>query len=539
MNQLFYGDNLNVLRDSLKDEVVDLVYLDPPFNSKRDYNLLFRSPRGHESEAQIEAFEDTWHWNRQAEREFDDILHQKNTAVAQMMRALRGFLGENDMMAYLTMMANRLLEMHRVLKPAGSLYLHCDPTASHYLKVVLDGVFGKENFRSEISWKRSSAHSDAKQGRKQPGNIRDILFFYSKSDEWTWNWLYTPYDESYVSEFYNHVEEATGRKYRLDNLTASKPGGDVSYQFHGTRPYKGRYWAYSRENMEKFFAEGRLYFPKDSGTPSYKRYLDEMPGVPIQNDWADIKPVPKNEYLGYPTQKPLALLERIIAASSNEGGLVLDPFCGCGTAVHAAQKLNRKWIGIDITCLAISLIEKRLKRAFKTASVFEVHGTPKDLESAKDLARRDKYQFQWWAVSLVEAQPFQGRKKGADTGIDGVKFFRDIDQKEARKIIASVKGGENLKADDVRSLMAVREREGAEMALFLSLAEPTKGMIADAASAGFYESPNGRKYPRVQLLTIEGLLSKTQRAEHPDYEPDLNFKKPKTEPSSRQEGLTL
>jgi SAM-dependent methyltransferase len=264
-----------------------------------------------------------------------------------------------------------------------------------------------------------------------------------------------------------------------------------------------------------------------------------MPGVPIQNDWADIKPVPKNEYLGYPTQKPLALLERIIAASSNEGGLVLDPFCGCGTAVHAAQKLNRKWIGIDITCLAISLIEKRLKRAFKSASVFEVHGTPKDLESAKDLARRDKYQFQWWAVSLVEAQPFQGRKKGADTGIDGVKFFRDIDQKEARKIIASVKGGENLKADDVRALMAVREREGAEMALFLSLAEPTRGMIADAASAGFYESANGRKYPRVQLLTIEGLLNKTQRAEHPDYEPDLNFKKPKSEPSSMQEGLTL
>jgi hypothetical protein len=232
-------------------------------------------------------------------------------------------------------------------------------------------------------------------------------------------------------------------------------------------------------------------------------------------------------------------LERIISASSNEGGLVLDPFCGCGTAVHAAHKLNRKWIGIDITCLAISLIEGRLKKAFGPACEFEVHGLPKDLDSAKDLARRDKYQFQWWAVSLLEAQPFQGRKKGPDTGIDGLKFFQDIDRKEARRIIVSVKGGENLKADDVRSLMAVRDREGAEIGLLISLVEPTKGMIADAASAGFYQSPNGKQYPRLQLLTIEGLLSKTQRAEHPDYEPDLNFNKPKVEATSKQEGLKI
>jgi hypothetical protein len=245
------------------------------------------------------------------------------------------------------------------------------------------------------------------------------------------------------------------------------------------------------------------------------------------------------ERLGYPTQKPLALLERIVSASSNEGDIVLDPFCGCGTAVHAAQRLNRQWVGIDITCLAISLIEVRLKKAFGPACEFQVHGTPKDLESAKDLARRDKYQFQWWAVALVEAQPFQGKKKGADTGIDGLKFFQDIDRKDARKIIVSVKGGENIKPDDVRSLMAVREREGAEIALFISLAEPTRGMIGDAASAGFYESPNGKKYPRVQLLTIEGLLNKTQRAEHPDYEPDLNFKKPKSEATGKQDGLKI
>jgi DNA modification methylase len=528
-NQLFYGDNLAVMRESIKDESVDLVYLDPPFNSQRDYNLIFRSPKGQQSEAQIEAFEDTWHWGEQAEGEFHELLHQPNTDVAEMMKALRAFLGENDMMAYLTMMANRLLELSRVLKPTGSLYLHCDPTASHYLKVVLDGVFGKTNYRSEISWKRSSAHNDAKQGRRLPGNIRDIIFFYTKSDEWKWTWQYTPYDAKYVMDFYKYTDETTGRRYRLGDLTAAKPGGDVSYEFHGTRPYKGRFWAYSRENMEKFLADGRLYFPKSGGTPSYKRYLDEMPGVPLQNDWNDIKPVPADEFLGYPTQKPLALLERIIAASSDPGDVVLDPFCGCGTAVHAAQKLGRKWIGIDITCLAIGLIEKRLKDAFGKDCAFEVHGTPTDLESACDLAARDKYQFQWWAVTLVHAQPYQGKKKGADTGIDGLKFFYDVADTEPRKLVVQVKGG-GLKADDIRALNHVREREKADIAILISVGEPTKKMLADAASAGYFEwHAGGKKSLRLQMLTIEGLLSGKERADHPDYVPDMHHKKAKKE----------
>ena len=537
MNKLIYGDNLLVLREHVADESVDLIYLDPPFNSKRDYNLLFKSPKGHQSDAQIEAFADTWHWCSQAEDEFDQVLKSPNTAVAAILRAFRDFLGQNDMMAYLTMMANRLLEMHRVLKPTGSLYLHCDPTASHYLKIVLDGVFGKDNFRTEISWKRSSAHNDAKQGRKQPGNIRDIIFFYTKSEEWIWNWVYTPYNEKYIKEFYKHVEKETGRKYRLDNLTAAKSGGDVSYEFHGTKPYKGRYWAYSRAKMEKFLKDGRLYFPKDGGTPSYKRYLDEMPGVPLQNDWDDIRPVPANEYLGYPTQKPLALLERIISASSNKGDVILDPFCGCGTAVHAAHKLKRQWVGIDITHLAISLIEKRLRDSFGKRCEFEVCGTPEDFEGARDLADRDKYQFQWWALSLVNAQPFQGKKKGPDSGIDGVKYFRDVDGKEAHKIVVSVKGGKHLKADDVRALNTVRERERAEIGILISLSEPTKGMLSDAASAGFYDSPNGKKYARMQLLSVGDLIEGRARAEHPDYEPDLNFKKASAESDSEQQDL--
>lgn len=534
MNQLYYGDNLHVLREHLADESVDLIYLDPPFNSKRDYNLLFKSPKGHESEAQITAFEDSWHWGEQAEREFDELLHQPNTDVAEMMQALRRFLGQNDMMAYLTMMANRLLQLHRVLKPTGSLYLHCDPTASHYLKIVLDGVFGKENFKNEIIWKRANAHNDP----KLYGRVSDTIFYYTKTDDAVWNTQHTPYREEYYDSHFTKDEK--GRYYRTVPLDAPRHGAGspgLLYEWKGKLPASTRTWAVKKEKMEDYDSKGLIRYTR-TGTPTLLQYADEMPGVPLQNIWTDIPPVNPQaaERLGYPTQKPQALLERIIAASSNEGDVVLDPFCGCGTAVHAAQKLNRQWIGIDITHLAISLIEKRLKDAFKTGLAFEIHGTPKDLDAARDLATRDKYQFQWWAVSLVEAQPFQGKKKGADGGIDGLKFFHDVDKAGARKLVVSVKGG-GLKADDVRALNHVREREGAEIALFISLETPTKGMTADAASAGFYESATGKKYPRVQLLTIEGLLAGTHRAEHPDHQPDLNFKKAKAEAASKQQAL--
>ena len=485
MNQLYYGDNLHVLRDraSFPDESVDLIYLDPPFNSQRDYNLLFKSPKGHESEAQITAFEDSWHWGEQAEREFDEIIHGKNTDLASIMNALRSFLGENDMMAYLTMMANRLLELHRVLKTTGSIYLHCDPTASHYLKVVMDGVFGKENYRNEIIWSYRRWPSPAKNFQW----MHDSILFYTKKPK--------------ANTF--HVEyEANSDSY--------------------TKRFKGKTQVLDEE------------------TKTRKLVVDApSKGLPRRDVWEmSILAGSSNERLGYPTQKPLALLERIIAASSNEGDVVLDPFCGCGTAVHAAQNLKRKWIGIDITHLAISLIEKRLRGAFKNGLVFEVHGTPKDLDAARDLAMRDKYQFQWWAVSLVEAQPFQGKKKGADGGIDGLKFFHDVDKAGVRKIVVSVKGG-GLKADDVRALNHVREREKADFAFLISIETPTKGMVGDAASAGLFVSASGKKYPRVQLLTIERLLEGKQRGEHPDYTPDLNFKKAKAENTDEQVILPL
>ena len=538
MNHLYYGDNLHVLRESLAAESVDLIYLDPPFNSKRDYNLLFKSPKGHSSEAQIEAFKDSWSWGSQAEKELDELTKQSNTDVTQMMNALIAFLGRNDMTAYLVMMSTRLLEMHRVLKPTGSLYLHCDPVASHYLKIVLDAVFGKLRFKTEIVWKRTTSHGNV--GRAF-GDCTDTIFLYTKSAEFVWNQLYEPMAPEYIEDRFTG-RDADGRRWQSVTLRNPGPRPNLHYPFTASNgityePHPNG-WSCDLKRMKKYDAKKRLHFPKPGGQLRLKMYLDESPGIKLQNLWTDIPPINSQaqERLGYPTQKPLALLHRIIEVSSNPGGVVLDPFCGCGTAVHAAEKNKRKWIGIDITHLAISLIEKRLKDAFGKRCKFDVHGTPQDLESARDLAARDKYQFQWWAVSLVEAQPFQGKKKGADTGIDGLKFFRDLDKKEVRKIVVSVKGG-GLKADDVRALNHVRDREKAEIALFLSLEKPTAGMVKDAAAAGFYESATGKKFARVQLLTIEALLSGTARAEHPDYEPDLNFKKAKTEAHGEQTQL--
>lgn len=522
MNQLFFGDNLHVLRDHIKDESVDLIYLDPPFNSKATYNVLFRAPNGHESDAQITAFEDSWHWGEQAEREFDEILHQSNTQVAQMMDSFRKFLGENDMMAYLVMMANRLLELHRVLKSTGSLYLHCDPTASHYLKVMLDAVFGVGNYRNEITWQRTNVHSDSGTWSK----VTDTIFFYTNGSTFAWNPIYLPHSEEYIASKYTNTD-SNGRRYMLDNMTSPNPRPNMMYEWKGF-PYPQMGWRYSKETMTRLDAEGRIWYPEDkTKRPRLKRYLDEMPGTLIGNVWVDVSPINSQaqERLGYPTQKPLALLERIIQASSNEGDTVLDPFCGCGTAVHAAEKLGRNWIGIDITHLAISLIEKRLRDAFQEIQ-FEVHGTPKDLGGARDLATRDKYQFQWWACSLVNAQPYQGRKKGADSGIDGLIFFQD-DETGAKQIVVSVKGGDHVTVSMIRDLKGVMDREKAEIGLFVTLAEPSKPMLKEAASAGIYHPklfPN-KAVPRIQILTIEELLSGTKRPEYHNIRADsLTFK---------------
>jgi site-specific DNA-methyltransferase (adenine-specific) len=498
-NKLYFGDNLHVLREHIAPESVELVYLDPPFNSNANYNILFKSPEGADSDAQIEAFEDTWHWNDSAEEAFDDVMRSGNSDAFELLRAMRAFLGDNDMMAYLAMMAVRLIELHRVLKPTGSLYLHCDPTASHYLKLLLDGVFGPKQFVNEIVWKRSHAHNDSSQGSKHFGRISDVILFYAKGANRSWNTLYTPYDQSYIDRDYRRIDE-NGRRYRLDNLQG--PGGAAKgnpfYEVMGV----SKYWRYSKEKMEELIKQGRIIQTRPGAVPAYKRYLDEMPGVPVQNIWNDL-PVINNrssEMLPYPTQKPLALLERIIAASSNEGDVVLDPFCGCGTAVHAAQKLGRQWIGIDVTHLAVGLIEKRMKEAFPGLA-FEVVGRPQDLQSALDLAARDKHQFELWALSVVEAQPWKGGRKGADGGIDGIIYFKP-DGKTTERAIVEVKGG-GVGVKDIGRLAQVIERERAPFGVFITAHNPTRAMERDAAAVGLWENPiTGRKYPRLQILTL-------------------------------------
>ena len=533
-NTLYYGDNLDILRNHIADESVDLVYLDPPFNSNRNYNVLFREKSGESSPSQIQAFTDTWQWDRNAEIAFNDLIDTGPHNVATMISAMREFVGRNDMMAYLVMMAQRLVELHRVLKPTGSLYLHCDPTASHYLKVLLDTVFGKSRYMSEISWKRSSAHNDSTQGRRNLGHIRDVIYFYTKTADYTWNPIFSAYDPEYVADNYRH-KDADGRLFQKDNLTAAKGGGDTSYEWRvkrligtkewqpdltsdfltpdanweylGVPPYKGRYWAYSHENLRGFAATNRLTHA-ESGMPRYKRFLDEMPGVPLQDDWGDIQPAFGKERLGYPTQKPLALLERIIAASSKPGDVVLDPFCGCGTAVVAAQKLGRRWVGIDITHLSIALMKNRLVDMFGPAVSFEIRGEPEDVGSATMLAEQDRYQFQWWAASLVNAQPVEGReKKGADRGIDGVIRFVDDAGQKLKRVIVQIKSG-HVSSATMRDLIGTLSREDAEMALLVTLEPPTKPMRQEAVEAGDYHSPSwNRTYPRVQIATIEDLLA--------------------------------
>jgi adenine specific DNA methylase Mod len=537
MNKLYFGDNLEVLREHVADEAVDLIYLDPPFNSKRDYNLLFKTPKGHDSDAQITAFEDSWHWGEQAEREYSEILRQSNTVVSELMPALRSILGENDMMAYLVMMANRLLELHRVLKDTGSLYLHCDPTASHYLKLVLDGVFGQSNFCNEIVWKRAeTVKGNFGQGRKSFDTNTDSIFFYRKTEANKFQPPFNAYTDEYIEQFYKYAEPETGRRYRLISMIG--PGGaakgNPSYEVMGVT----RYWRYSLKKMDELINAGLVVQTSPGAVPQRKLYLDQGKGVPVQSLWDDLPALhaTSSERLGYPTQKPVALLERIVLASSDEGDVVLDPFCGCGTAVYAAQKLKRGWIGIDITHLAVTLIEKRLRDAFPGV-VFTVEGTPKDLDGARNLALRDKYQFQWWACSLVNAQPYQGKKKGADGGIDGLIFFQD-DKGAAKKIVVSVKGGDHVSVAMVRDFAHVVTREKAAIGLFVTLAEPTKPMMTEAVKEGFYTSPDtGAQFQRVQILTIAGLLDGNEASRYPDLSRGGHtFKKAKVEGGSKDQG---
>ena len=478
-NQLFYGDNLDILRRYVEDESVDLIYLDPPFNSKATYNVLFAEKNGSEAASQIKAFEDTWHWDEAAARLYQEVV-EAGGRVSQVMQAFRTFLGDNDMLAYLSMMAPRLVELRRVLKPTGSIYLHCDPTASAYLRLLMDAVFGPENFCNEIIWH----YRKWPTGKYAFQKNHDVILFYSRSDsrERSFNQLY--------------MERAPSTLKR--------------------------------------FGKAKIVSGHDSQGRRLPSQTDSRESIGVrQDDVWDIGRVPPIKQL-FPTQKPEALLERIIEASSSKGHLVLDPFCGCGTAIVAAQKLNRRWIGIDITYLAVALMKHRLHDTFGEdvmkdgqmvpAVDYEVIGEPVSPPDAQALAEQDPYQFQWWALGLVGARPIE-QKKGRDRGIDGRIYFHDEPQaKKTKQIILQVKAGRTEPAH-VRDLIGVIEREDAEIGVLITLQEPTRDMRSDAASAGFYESPvvGQRDYPRIQLLTV-GQLLEGKRIEYP-HQTSVTFKK--------------
>ncbi len=470
-NTLYYGENLAVMREYLPNESVDLIYLDPPFNSNRNYNVLFREESGEDSQAQITAFEDTWQWDDAARETYYELIKNSPENVSRMIGAFHDFIGRNQMMAYMVMMTIRLIALRRILKSTGSLYLHCDPTASHYLKIVLDTIFGKENFRNEIIWYYSGW---VKKMKDRFASKHDIIFFYAKSAKSHFN----SYAVKWERDEYLKIQK---QKIYIDE-------------------------------------DGREYIPTHGVEGRAKRYLDE---ALVEGRYADdlwqLSPLSSSakERMGYPTQKPLALLERIIQASSNPGDIVLDPFCGCGTAIVAAQKLDRRWIGIDITHLAVALQKYRLKQSFDLTDKkdYEVIGEPEDLPSAEQLAKDDRYQFQWWALSLIQAKPVGGEsdsrkgKKGKDRGIDGIISFIDDSSEKAKKVLVQVKSG-HVGAKDIRDLRGTVERENAAIGVFITLNPPSKDMKQEAGDAGYYESEYfNKKYPKIQILTIDELFS--------------------------------
>lgn len=572
INKLYFGDNLKVLRDSIPSESVDLIYLDPPFNSNANYNVLFKEKTGEESAAQIHAFEDTWGWGLESEAAYNELVTQGPKKIADLMQASLSFLGRNDMMAYLVMMAIRLVEMHHVLKPTGSIYLHCDPTASHYLKLLLDATFSPWNFQSEIIWRRTATHGKGK--RYAP--IHDTVLFYRKTANHTWNSPKRPYMKSHVEKFFVKDDRGWRTNYYGNVLTGSGlRNGESGKPWRGFDPSaKGRHWAIpgaivedtgedlsgltQHEKLDRLFKLGYIKIVEGQAWPIYEHYLTPEDGQAVADIWAfqpytegtvfgtnkgideDVRWLsPQDqERLGYPTQKPEALLERIIKASSNEGDLVLDPFCGCGTAIAVAERLKRRWIGIDVTYLAINLVQRRLRDTFPTElSPYRIIGAPTDLKGAEALKELDTYQFEWWAVDLVGARPARDRKKGADAGLDGYINFIDDKSGIAKKVVVQVKSG-HVGVNLVRDLKGVIEREKAAIGALITLREPTAPMLTEAASAGFYESENfPEKYPRLQILTIAQLLGGKQ-LRYPRLRDDT-FKKAErqTKGETNQSGL--
>jgi len=510
---LFFGDNLEILRKKVSSESFDLIYLDPPFNSNRNYNVLFKEGLA-DSPAQVHAFEDSWHWTNESKHTFDYLVTKTNESISNLMMALEKNIGHNDMLAYLTMMTVRLIELHRVLKKTGSLYLHCDPTASHYLKIVLDAIFGKENFRNEIIWKRTNS---PKAQTKQFGSQHDVILFYSRSDDFSFNKVYSSVDDEYAKSFSYDDKDGRG-SYQTVAIVAGgvqKYAGRKTFEFQGVKAM----WLYTKEKLDEMHKNNLLVKTK-GGLFRKKMYLKDVEGRLVSDMWfdEDVKPLQgaSGEALGYPTQKPEALLERIIKASSKEGDLVLDPFCGCGTTVAAAEKLKRNWVGIDITALAINLIKHRLHYGYGLGSKeINIDGLPTDLTGAKELFKKDPFEFEYWALDLINAMPAQSKSRenmrGADKGIDGViTFIKDHRNGDATygKAIIQVKGG-GVHRNDIATLKSDMQRENADAGVFITLEKPTKPMLSEAVDAGDFTIPaSSVPFHKIQIITVEDLLQR-------------------------------
>lgn len=507
-NRLFYGDNLDVLRQ-LQSESVDLVYLDPPFNSARNYNVIFaRGEHAGDAGAQIQAFEDTWEWTHATAEQFAEYINGGvPVRVAEALTAFHTLVGENDALAYLVNMAPRLVELHRVLKSTGTLWLHCDPTMSHYLKVLLDSIFDPRSFQNEVIWKRTHTKGDAK---RRLGKNHDVILYYAKGAKQTFSMVYTRHSEEYRETF--KFDDKDGRGiYASAPLDSPNPRPNLTYEYKGyAPPIKG--WRVSEEEMKRLDSDGRLIFPKKSGGRIRRKlYANEQPGVPVDDIWVDIPPISSQaaERLGYPTQKPLALLERILNLSTDPGDVVLDPFCGCGTTVDAAQKLGRQWIGIDITYIAVDLILNRLEHSYGKSirDTIAVDGLPRDAGAAQALFDRNPFDFERWAVSFINAQP--NEKQVGDKGIDGVARFQlDGGVKNLGRVLVSVKGGKQLNPGMVRDLSGTVDTQKAEMGVLITQHPPTRGMIDAANHGGTFTHPaNGQKFPRIQIITTAELLA--------------------------------
>ena len=520
MNKLYYGDCLTVMQKEMKSNSVDLIYLDPPFNSNRTYNAIYKDETGRPLPDAIEAFCDLWTLDDERDRALRQIpqLMKDNSIDDSIVKFWRTWVNalrytNPKLLAYLSYMVERLIQMKIILKPTGSIYLHCDPTYSHYIKVMMDGVFGQRNFRNEIVWQRAAGRAKGSQhAKKSWGQDTDTIFYYTKSEKATYHAVTRPLTNEEMEEKFPYIDEK-GRKYNTEVPIFCSPSmgerPNLCYEYKGVRNPHPSGWRISRDKL-KAMDEAEDIIWREGKSPLRKSYADNYKGKPIGSLWTDIPPAAGDESLGYPTQKPLTLLERIIKASSNEGNVVFDPFCGCATTLHAAQKLNRQWIGIDIAIHAIKRVSAvRLKERCELVEDvdYEITGIPRDEEGAEDLWKRDRYQFQKWAVEAVDG--FVTAQRSHDGGIDGRLYFSIPDAIDDKYMAVEVKGGTSVNISDLRALAGVLHNEDSPLGGFITrkpLGRVKRRNFEDfCRECGNFEM-NGEMYPCLQVLSIPEIL---------------------------------